>query len=507
MSIRGWRVYAATAVVVVLVYLGTPDDAWWARGVEPLAGYLGAVGIMMGIRGTPRRTRVPWWILAFGVVCSSSGGIFIDLGIGALPGPDLSDYLYLLFYPACAIAIVLMIKRLRRGIDWAALVDALTVTTGIGLLDWVYAIQPALAAADLTLADRVTIVAYPISDLVLLTMTIMLLRSNGRRGGRAPRLIAVAITGYLIGDWAWVVVGKLHPQWYENLWASRGIDALYLISLAILGLAASRPEIRDGGPGAAAVARLGLGQLAALTLAVLIAPGLLVVQVHAGDVANGLAVAIGSATMFLLVVTRMAQLLAQAERTSKQVRELSRRDELTGLPNRRAWVDELPRVLEQARRDGLPVSIGMIDLDHFKTFNDRYGHPAGDRLLKEAAAAWHGALRRSDLLARYGGEEFIVLLPGTDLRQAVVALERLRGATPPATTFSAGVATWDGVETSEDLVYRADMTLYRAKDAGRDRVLSGSAPPSPSSSPPEHSPESSRRSEPGVVTAAEVGGA
>jgi diguanylate cyclase (GGDEF)-like protein len=350
-------------------------------------------------------------------------------------------------------------------------VDALTVTTGVGLLDWVYAMQPALADPEMALADRVTVVAYPVCDLVLLAMTILLIRSNGRTGGLAPRLIAIAITGYVIGDAVWVVVGKLHPDVYDNQWASRGIDCLYLASLTLLGLAACRPRIREEGTGAAAVARLSIAQLSVLTVAVLIAPALLVAQVLDHHVKNGLSIAAGAAVMFLLVVARMAQLLRQAERTSRQVRELSRLDELTGLPNRRAWVDELPRVLEEARRDGRPVSIGMLDLDHFKSYNDRFGHPAGDRLLKEASSAWHGALRRSDILARYGGEEFIVLLPGADIEQATATLERLKAATPPVTTFSAGVAGWDGTETSEDLIARADAALYTAKNAGRDRVV------------------------------------
>ncbi len=94
-------------------------------------------------------------------------------------------------------------------------------------------------------------------------------------------------------------------------------------------------------------------------------------------------------------------------------------------------------------------------------------------LLKEAAAAWHGALRRSDILARYGGEEFIVLLPGADPEHAMVALERVRAATPGNETFSAGVATWDGAETSDELVARADAALYATKAAGRDRIMSG----------------------------------
>lgn len=369
-----------------------------------------------------------------------------------------------------------MMRHLRRRPDRAALIDALTITVGIGLLAWVYAMQPALHDEVGSLTERVVRAAYPVGDLVLLCLTILLLRGNGRRGGTAPVWIAVAICGYLVGDWAWVVLGNLRNGWDELWWTGRTINGVHMLSLAVLGLAAWRPELHDDGPVAAAVSRLGRAHLAVLTVAVLIAPALLVTQVLDGEVTNGLAIAIGSATMFLLVVTRMAQPLKQAERHSLQVRELSRRDELTGLPNRRAWTDELPRVLEQARADGQPVSIAMLDLDRFKMFNDRHGHPAGDRLLKEAAAAWHGALRRTDILARYGGEEFIVLLPGADTSHAVAALERVRAVTPGGETFSAGVATWDGAETSEDLINRADTDLYAAKHAGRDRIISGSEP-------------------------------
>jgi diguanylate cyclase (GGDEF)-like protein len=113
----------------------------------------------------------------------------------------------------------------------------------------------------------------------------------------------------------------------------------------------------------------------------------------------------------------------------------------------------------------------MIDLDHFKQFNDTYGHPAGDRLLKAGAAAWSGQLRTVDHLARYGGEEFIVLLPGTDVEQAMMILRRVLSLTPSAQTFSAGVATWNGTESAEELVGRADAALYEAKRAGRDRML------------------------------------
>jgi diguanylate cyclase (GGDEF)-like protein len=113
----------------------------------------------------------------------------------------------------------------------------------------------------------------------------------------------------------------------------------------------------------------------------------------------------------------------------------------------------------------------MLDLDRFKEYNDRLGHLAGDRLLKEAAGAWRSALRETDRLARYGGEEFSVVLPDCGLDDAMTLVERLRGVTPEGETCSAGVARWDGRETPEGLVLRADAALYEAKRRGRDRLV------------------------------------
>ena len=105
-------------------------------------------------------------------------------------------------------------------------------------------------------------------------------------------------------------------------------------------------------------------------------------------------------------------------------------DALTGLPNRRAWDSDLTSSIERARRDLVPLSIAIIDLDHFKAFNDTFGHPAGDRLLKGAAAAWLGQMRAVDGLARYGGEEFVLLFHESSADQAVEVLSRLRAVTP-----------------------------------------------------------------------------
>jgi diguanylate cyclase (GGDEF)-like protein/PAS domain S-box-containing protein len=154
--------------------------------------------------------------------------------------------------------------------------------------------------------------------------------------------------------------------------------------------------------------------------------------------------------------------------------EQARTDQLTGVANRRTWDHELPRELARARRTGEPLSLAMLDLDRFKAYNDAHGHPAGDRLLRSAAAAWAERLRTTDVLARYGGEEFAVLLPACDGANAAQVAEALRVAVPGAETCSIGIATWDGTESADALVDRADTALYDAKRDGRDRVVAAS---------------------------------
>jgi len=148
----------------------------------------------------------------------------------------------------------------------------------------------------------------------------------------------------------------------------------------------------------------------------------------------------------------------------------SRTDALTGVFNRRALDDELHLALLNARRDQDAVSVAVLDLDHFKAYNDTHGHASGDALLKGACAAWSDVLRGGDVLARFGGEEFVVVLPGCAAADAETLVDRLRHVTPSGQTCSAGVATWNGAEAVGELLERADQALYRAKDRGRDRV-------------------------------------
>ncbi len=139
---------------------------------------------------------------------------------------------------------------------------------------------------------------------------------------------------------------------------------------------------------------------------------------------------------------RVAGLLVVVREQSAQLAQLARSDALTGVPNRRTWDFELSRACETARQRDRPLSVALLDLDHFKAFNDAYGHPAGDRLLKEATAAWSTHLRDGEVLARVGGEEFGVLLPDHDEVAARLRVLDMLANTPQAQTFSAGVARW-----------------------------------------------------------------
>lgn len=187
------------------------------------------------------------------------------------------------------------------------------------------------------------------------------------------------------------------------------------------------------------------------------------------------------------LVTRMRQERNLAEERGRIIEELALTDPLTGIDNRRGWERMIQRSVGQARRHHQPLSLAMLDLDHFKRYNDAHGHQAGDDFLRKVALDWEGRARIEDHIARYGGEEFVITLPNTDLAGAKTIVERLRTGLPqpgedPDTwiTCSAGIAEWDGSETVRELVARADQALYQAKDEGRDRTVALETPGSKS---------------------------
>jgi diguanylate cyclase (GGDEF)-like protein len=155
----------------------------------------------------------------------------------------------------------------------------------------------------------------------------------------------------------------------------------------------------------------------------------------------------------------------------------SRSDPLTGLANRRCLYERIEIEMAHALRSETPLSVAMIDLDHFKEYNERHGHVAGDILLRSLAALMVSNIRGQDLVSRYGGEEFCLVMPETDLVGAHHLMDKLRSGGREATsefgvTLSAGLTSWDGIEDTASFIERADQALYRAKETGRNRVVS-----------------------------------
>jgi diguanylate cyclase (GGDEF)-like protein len=186
------------------------------------------------------------------------------------------------------------------------------------------------------------------------------------------------------------------------------------------------------------------------------------------------AVTIGSSFAFLLM---------HKERADREAHKLATTDPLTGVYNRRTFQELATRQLSRCRRERIPLSLLILDLDHFKAVNDTYGHLAGDDVLKAFSQLVSGCLRKEDLLARYGGEEFVILLPGTPEHAAVGLAERIRdlvAATPLragarvlnlAVSVGVAAATAAALQSIETMLGRADQALYTAKAQGRNRVI------------------------------------
>lgn len=178
---------------------------------------------------------------------------------------------------------------------------------------------------------------------------------------------------------------------------------------------------------------------------------------------------------------QLRQIAAELAVANRRLANAALTDLLTGLPNRRSAMDQLEQAWSAASRSGQPIAVMVVDIDHFKHINDTYGHAAGDRVLREAAAILRASARREDSVCRIGGEEFLVICPNTDLNAAMQSAERLRanlnakriaiGNTEKTLTVSIGVATRESVTGDIDaLVSIADQALYAAKEAGRNKV-------------------------------------
>lgn len=464
---RLWMIHLLLGVSVV--------TAWFLLGAGSAqqALYLAVavatpVAVIAALAIHRPRYVAPWIVLGTALTFMSSGDVVFAFFIDPEAFPSWADALYLTGALLLTVSLAMVARARTPGRDLAGVIDATIVATSAGLLAWVFVLAPTSQDSELTWLGQFVSQAYPVYDVLLLSMLVRL--SLGGMRGAPARLLITAFCLWLVADVS--MYGMLTILENGTLDQDSIRNVPWLLGYVCLGAAALHPRMGAVTEHTAAVAvKGGWRRIALLTAASLIAPGLLLFQAaFGGGEINSAAIGAASVALFLLVMVRMAGLIREVERNAREFQKLAQIDGLTGVPNRRSWDSDLLFALEQARTDSRPLTVALVDIDHFKRYNDEYGHQRGDELLQLAGIAWKSSLRRGDSLYRYGGEEFAVLLPDCAVEQAVPVLDRLRGATPMSQTVSAGVACWDGSETAATLVARADRALYAAKRSGRDRV-------------------------------------
>jgi diguanylate cyclase (GGDEF)-like protein len=471
MSMRRWLLVAALAVAAIS-FLAVPAPA----GTVPHVSYYGGVAAaalivaILGVRvNRPSRSRA-WVLLLLGLACRLVGdaiwGVLVSV-LDVAPFPSVADVAYLASFPLMGLGLALMVRSREPRGDRGATVDSAIIAIGTAVLVGVFVIAPTVTDTTQDLLSRVIRTAYPVGDLILLAVLARLWTTSGLVL-RAYRFLGTGLLFLFAGDIGYDAIFLTTGHAPDGPW----FDLSYLLAYAFLAAATLHPSMRGlTEPAAVTDERTMRPRLVALAVASTLAPVALLIEGLRGRPLLWQIIAPGSILLAALVITRLGGLLQTVQQQATRLAALARTDGLTGVPNRRSWDMELSRALAGARTDGLPLCVAMLDLDHFKKFNDTYGHPAGDALLKRAAASWRSAMPAASVLARYGGEEFAVLLRGHTAQQAYAVLEALRAVTPLQQSFSAGLVCWDGREEPPAFVARADEHLYEAKRAGRGRTL------------------------------------
>jgi diguanylate cyclase (GGDEF)-like protein len=475
---RAWLGYLAAGLVAIVGYYLIPAQGAGVPArvtVYCATSVSAAVAVLVGLLRNRPRARLPWVLLGLSQVVYAIADTTFYVRhylLGLTDYPSLSDPFYLGHYPLVVLALLLLIRRRTPGRDLPSVLDASVLAVVAAMLSWLYLIAPQ-ARADSPMLVKLTSVAYPVMDLAMLAVALRLILGVGRR---SPSF--ALLTGNLL---AIFTADTLYVLQQLNLTYQAGnfLDAIWLSGNLALGAAALHPTMaRLGEPSAVRDQVLGRLRIAALCVAALVAPATLLTQYVRGSFQDIPVIAAACAVLFMLTIARLAGLVADQRR-------LAITDGLTGLHTRRFFEAQLPLETERARRGGGSMAVFIADVDRFKSINDRYGHPAGDRALIEIATRLRGSSRAGDVLARYGGEEFALLVPEATPTELPSIAQRLRDsvASSPiavtetnwiACTVSVGAACYPqhGNDPAE-LIAAADRALYAAKSAGQDRVVVG----------------------------------
>ncbi len=420
-----------------------------------------------------------------------------------VPFPSWADAFFLADYFLLMIGILMMPTRpIPAAVRGRVLLDSLMVMTGLVTFSWYFILGPTVLQGGETLLGRILGVGYPLGDLCVLFCLLVLSAHPAEAATlRSRRLLIWGILAYVLSDLGF---GYLTLKGTYSTGAFTDIGWTLGNLLLGLGVADYRHSVsqtvpleKDAMPTYNRNPILWRALLPYIFVPAVAA--LLLYTFHQKDDAKlEPGVYLGSAVLIGLVLLRQVFAMLENNRLYRYLQEtyqeleadrrslseanarletLATTDGMTGLPNHRVFQERIRQELAQAKQQKTSVFLLMLDVDHFKKYNDSFGHPAGDEALRSVAAILRKTIRPEDFCARYGGEEFAVILSALSAEEAAEIAERIRGeaeAHPFAhrqVTLSIGAASLTDVhEEAKTLIARADAALYGAKQNGRNRV-------------------------------------
>jgi diguanylate cyclase (GGDEF)-like protein len=470
-AVRLWLVVSAALTTTYFLCSGS---------VQTIAFQMFSVVTACALLSGRRRSKLsmPWMFLAAAQLAWVTSFVLATLGARVWHSDNLfaSNVAYLAGYPLIGLGLFGLQRRRSPRHDRTGMIDASIIAIGITVVIWVYVLSPYTTVEGYSVVDRITALAFPIGDIMLLAAAARLLVSRGVRS-----ISFLCLLGFVfatVGGDCLNLFLSLRGTYQPGGWT----DSFWVAGYVLLGLAAVHPSAPLVETKAQIVdARITWPRLVALTIASLLAPGVLIVQ-HVRHAATELSVvATSTVGLFVLVVARMWQVTKALERSREQSLHDSLHDSLTGLANRSLFHQTIKKNLERAPGINPRVALLYVDLDDFKSINDTLGHDAGDTVLRAVGKRLASSVRGTDLVARLGGDEFAVVLIEPDPRALPAVADRLlRALHQPVllgeerrfVTASVGMIMDDlRSNDAEHLLRRADRAMYDAKRGGKGKVV------------------------------------
>jgi diguanylate cyclase (GGDEF)-like protein len=443
-----------------------------------IAAIVTALGAARRCRDQPR-LRTGWRLLALASFSYLAGDISQTVyeRLGSKPYPSVGDGFYLLFYPLMLWGLLHFATGRRDLAERLRLVlDLAVVAVGGSIVVFYVVLGPTVVQSGTEGLQDAFSIAYPVGDMVLLVgLASVLLRRTAVSSARALQFVTVGMMFFVAADLLYGYI-TLHSTYQGG----DPVDSLWMIAIAVFAVAGAA----QGSPEASGDVTLEPGRHRANwapVIATAVGFGLLVFNERHQPLLPNMTLVIAAVVLATLVSVR--QFLAQRDllRTQGTLSHQSLHDALTGLPNRALVIDRAERMLARARRSRRPMAALYVDIDGFKQVNDRFGHAAGDELLRVVSGRLLGMVREADTVGRLGGDEFVVLLENSSLdagpelvaeRMCHVLAEPVELARADGRTLSVsssiGIALGEQ-ESADELFREADFALYEAKGAGKNR--------------------------------------